>query len=639
MSLGSKPGLQVLLIFLAGILLSLPCLLYGLPASSNALTHVRYQHHFSGQFWNGESYPRWLVDENKGFGSPIFVAQYPLPYYLTAFLRPIVPFPKESRDSRELGLFCYLALASAGVAAWFWLRKFTGPFPATASAIVYMSLPFVLQDGIYARGAIGELCTFIWMPLALSTVEAIHKKRSAVFILGALFALLILSNLLTTLLFVPALALYAIVFGRQEEPSLFKRALPIFFSGILGIGMAAIYVIPAITHRHLFDLDQMESVLTGYQFALYFLHLTSSDLESRQVPLALGAALVLAGVAAWHIWKTKDNPRVRVLLGVILALATLALIPNFGQAFIRLSGFHLQPAPPNNFSGLMLLVIFFTVVLGLLSYCRTAKEVRTQREVVLFYIFAASLFFMLPFSAPIWKLLPGSSAVQFPFRLGGTFTLAVVGLLAIALESCVREPQGTNRPSQLVIALVTLATIGGGLLTWKTHWVFLHPWPTSFDATQDVDPMYRAYLPSNQLFAFAKVLGTNPYNYKIVAMPEDQTLEKNTAYPDCNLSVRRESPKGFFVSSDCVNEAHIRLKLLYSPLWRIVPVQATSGNPTVGVSSDGLAELTFPPGKYAVRLVFDLGSPGRIGMIVSLVSFVVCLAGFFFSLRGPKLAT
>jgi len=38
-------------------------------------------------------------------------------------------------------------------------------------------------------------------------------------------------------------------------------------------------------------------------------------------------------------------------------------------------------------------------------------------------------------------------------------------------------------------------------------------------------------------------------------------------------------------------------------------------------------------------LVFDLGSPGRIGMIVSLVSFVVCLAGFFFSLRGPKLAT
>ena len=631
MSLESKPALQVLLIFLAGILLCLPCLLYGLPASSNAPTHVKYQYHFSRQFWNGESYPRWLADENKGFGSPIFVAQYPLPYYLTALLRPVTSFSSESRESRELGLLCYLALVSAGIAAWFWLRKFTNPFAATASAIVYMSLPFILQDGIYARGAIGELCTFIWISLALSTVESIHKKRSGIFILGLLVALLILSNLLTTALFVPVLALYAIAFGKQEEPSLFKRSLPVFVAGILGTGMAAIYVIPAIAHRHLFDLAQMESVLPGYQFALYFLHLTSSDLEGRQVPFALGAALVLAGLAGWHIWKLKANSRTKIFLGAILALATLSLIPNFGQAVIRLSGFHSRPASLNDFSALMLLGIFFTAVLGLLSYCRTTAAARTRREVLLFCIFAVTLFFMLPFSAPLWELLPGSTAVQFPYRLGGLFS--------IALNSFFREAHDIRRPSRFIISLVTLATIGGGFLTWKTHLAFLHPKPTSFDATQDVDPMYRAYLPSKELFAFAGILGTDPYNYKIVAMPEDQTLEKNVANPDCNLAVKRESSRAFFVSSNCAKEAHVRLKLLYSPLWRIVPVQTVSENAKVGVSPDGLTELFFPPGKHTIRLVFDLGSSERAGMIVSLVSLAVSLTGFFFSIRHSKPAT
>jgi len=81
----------------------------------DAVTHIQYQHHFSEQFWKGDLYPRWLAGSNKGYGSPIFLVQYPVPYWITAVLRPITRFRSDStRDARTLGVFCFLALARRG---------------------------------------------------------------------------------------------------------------------------------------------------------------------------------------------------------------------------------------------------------------------------------------------------------------------------------------------------------------------------------------------------------------------------------------------------------------------------------------------------------------------------------------------
>src|SRR5437868_10979836 len=83
----SYPGLAILFI---AALLSVPCLRVGLPEGHDSYTHSQYQHYFSGQFWHGDLYPRWLSNANKGYGAPIFLIQYPLPYFVTALLRPIL---------------------------------------------------------------------------------------------------------------------------------------------------------------------------------------------------------------------------------------------------------------------------------------------------------------------------------------------------------------------------------------------------------------------------------------------------------------------------------------------------------------------------------------------------------------------
>jgi hypothetical protein len=80
-------------IIVVSAILCLPLLSVGVfTGAYDAPTHALYQYYFSRQFWNGDFYPRWLAEANKGYGSPVFLIQYPFPYFITALLRPILSF-------------------------------------------------------------------------------------------------------------------------------------------------------------------------------------------------------------------------------------------------------------------------------------------------------------------------------------------------------------------------------------------------------------------------------------------------------------------------------------------------------------------------------------------------------------------
>jgi hypothetical protein len=75
---------QSTLILLVAAFLCLPFLFFGIFSwnGGDSDTHAAYVHDFSRQFWGGELYPRWLTSANEGYGSPIFLVQYPLPYFI-----------------------------------------------------------------------------------------------------------------------------------------------------------------------------------------------------------------------------------------------------------------------------------------------------------------------------------------------------------------------------------------------------------------------------------------------------------------------------------------------------------------------------------------------------------------------------
>jgi hypothetical protein len=151
-------------------------------------------------------------------------------------------------------VYCFLVLAAGGLAARAWFRNRCSAVASTIAAAAYISLPYILGSGLYFRMALGEFTTFVWMPLALALCDRAQQSRFWVLsAIGIVFALLVLSNVITAVLFVPVLILYAIVSGRGAGPSLVKRIVQVLFALGIGIGVAAVYVFPLLAYQQLFD--------------------------------------------------------------------------------------------------------------------------------------------------------------------------------------------------------------------------------------------------------------------------------------------------------------------------------------------------------------------------------------------------
>jgi hypothetical protein len=188
------------------------------------------------QVWGGEAYPRWLAGENGGFGGAAFFFYPPLPFYAGCAVWPALaghdPF-----GWLTAGLSFALAMLLSGFTAYLWLRDLAGGRAALFGALIYLLAPYHAAIDLYARGALSETWSFVWMPLVLWFVDRIARgERWAFQGLAVSFALLLCSHLPVTLIFSPVILLYAI---RDHALLRVSAALA------LGAGLAAIYVAPA----------------------------------------------------------------------------------------------------------------------------------------------------------------------------------------------------------------------------------------------------------------------------------------------------------------------------------------------------------------------------------------------------------
>jgi hypothetical protein len=74
----------------------------------------------------------------------------------------------------------------------------------------------------------------------------------------------------------------------------------------------------------------------------------------------------------------------------------------------------------------------------------------------------------------------------------------------------------------------------------------------------------------------------------------------------------------------------VRIAQLYSPLWRIEPIEGWYPARLLPKSSpDGLVEASLGPGRHDFDLVFDPGWPEQVGAFVSGASLLAIATGFF----------
>jgi hypothetical protein len=287
--------------------------------------HLDYTHYFGEQFWDGELFPHWLLNMNHGLGSPTFFVFPPLPCYVYSLLAPV----GNAFQLNAFNTMAFLALFGSGISAFIWIRTMASRGVALATATLYMLMPYHLAIDFYRRTALPECWGLVSMPLVLYfSTQVIGGKRRAVVGLAVAYGLLILSHLVSVVMFSAIPLLVALTMspaGRRV-----RSVLSIAGGMLLGIGLACFYFLPALYHSRYFPVSR----LGGIGPADNLLHLGRGLFQSRDFIGMLGLNVVetvlfiaLCGAVAYR--HSRSDQKRQIVLWLSVCIIPIFLMSRF----------------------------------------------------------------------------------------------------------------------------------------------------------------------------------------------------------------------------------------------------------------------------------------------------------------------
>ena len=181
-----------------------------------------------------------------GYGTGIFYP--PLSYYMTSYIASFLNF---FNLDKNLSITCLeiLILALSGIIMYIFLnRMFKDNKIAGIGSISYISSTYFLSD-IYTRCALGELLTFIFIPIVFWGLYELffenEKKFNFLFILGytgMIHSHLVLSVYLTIIIIILFMCFPKKVFRKD-------KMIKLFISSIIILLLSCPYLVPLIEHK------------------------------------------------------------------------------------------------------------------------------------------------------------------------------------------------------------------------------------------------------------------------------------------------------------------------------------------------------------------------------------------------------
>ena len=266
----------LLLIVLISLLPIAPMLQPGYQWNAHDARHsVYFLFEFDRSIQDGSLFPRWQPDFAFGYGYPFFNIYGPLAFYAGEALHLAgLPFVDAVK-----AVFA-LSITLSGLAMYGFVREVLGrrgqsSAAGLVAAVAYMVMPYRLVD-LYVRAGLAESVAYVWVPLVLwGTWATLHRPRLAnVLGLALAYAALLLTHPLTaillTLILVFYIALLALARLKDELPwrrlsreSILPLAgqlghilIPTAFALALGVGLSAVFGLPAMTENRFVRLDQ-----------------------------------------------------------------------------------------------------------------------------------------------------------------------------------------------------------------------------------------------------------------------------------------------------------------------------------------------------------------------------------------------
>jgi len=360
---------------------------------------IFYLVEFDQTFRDGFLWPRWSPDFSFGYGYPLFNLYPPLAFYLAELVHFLgLGFVASVK------VVYVLATVGAGLGMYGFVKRLFGPSAGLLAAVLYMYIPFHLVE-IFVRSAYAEYVALAIIPLVFWTftelIAAPSLFRSA--LAGLAYGVLTLTHLATFFTFSPFLVVY-ILFQllaktKFRPGSLVIHGVYALGAGLLGLALAAIYLLPMIAEIQYVKVEQWTSGSYSYlQHFVYFSQLLSPEWGYGY-----------SGIGLLDDFSFQ--------LGIVAAvLASFALVAIIRHRF------------PHHSTALFFLISTLAII-----------------------------FLMSPLAESIWQVLPIASLVQFPWRLLGmtAFTLSIVAGSQFAVSNA--DPSSlTLRPTIYLLCLVVI---------------------------------------------------------------------------------------------------------------------------------------------------------------------------------------
>lgn len=317
-------GVNFIVITVAGLLLTCPAWMLAFPPNSHdGWIHSLWYTQFSAQLYGGEVYPRWLLDLNQGLGSPSFFYYPPFPYYACILFKAL--FPNDPLGLQQLGAAAGLAATASGWTMYLWLRRLVSPLPAVGATILYLLMPYHTAIDLYVRGAYAEFWAFVWMPLILYFV---HRLRSGepggIAGVAVGYAFLIASHLPSALLFSPVPLLYAWMTADRNRKGWATMAVTAAMGA--GIGLAGIYLLPAVLMRPYVSMQQMQIPALYFENWFMLTSFFTKKLNSILSWLIVSMMFLIGYAVLISRHRTNDALRRERAAWIVVSLSTIVIM-------------------------------------------------------------------------------------------------------------------------------------------------------------------------------------------------------------------------------------------------------------------------------------------------------------------------
>lgn len=354
--------------------------------------HIAWLHQMHKTLMMGQIPPRFVPDLSFGFGYPLFNFVFPLPFYIAEIFH-LLGF---SLVDSIKALF-FLTVPLSGLFMYLLLTEYTNIPLSLAGAILYIYAPYRSVD-LYVRGAIGEIVSFVFLPLILLSIIKVAKYRNFRWVgIGAIsLASLVLSHNITAYMLFPFIGLFLfleIILLPMKKEFIFKIFIMIFLALLISI----YFWLPAIVDSSLMQYS------TVFNFADHF--------------------------------------------PTLLQLIT----PYWGYGAS-------VPGPYDGISFFLGSPHLIVMILGLFSFIFLWSKYSKDQKIIVCWAaicILSAIFFMNYRSSFLWSRLPLLPYFQFPWRFLIVTTL-VIPLLVITLEKLRRVELIAG--FLIVITLITTAS-------------------------------------------------------------------------------------------------------------------------------------------------------------------------------------